>query len=155
MKLGKMLYLAMVICLHQCWIAWAAISWDLQDSQVYPLSYRNPDLSKNIFSHSVLFYSNGDVFATAEGYIQNQQLIYSNDSIADIAIFMRFSSNTGLVMWAKGLDIKQTLTNYKFNDLQITQNQVAWMIFTEGLIQYILRVDQNGQILQIICFGKI
>ena len=103
----------------------------------------------------MLFYSNGDVFATAEGYIQNQQLIYSNDSIADIAIFMRFSSNTGLVMWAKGLDIKQTLTNYKFNDLQITQNQVAWMIFTEGLIQYILRVDQNGQILQIICFGKI
>ena len=66
---------------------------------------------------------------------------------------MRINSKTGYVKWAKSFYVKLIVGAQTFNSFQITSDKTSWFLHFMSSVSFIYRVDENGNILQIIWFG--
>ena len=67
---------------------------------------------------------------------------------------MRVNSTTGFVKWTKSFYFRNAPINYQnIASLEITDDQIAWFLLINTGAPNVYRLNENGAILQIICFG--
>ena len=69
---------------------------------------------------------------------------------------MRVNSTTGFVKWTKSFYFRNaTINNQNICCLEISDDQTAWFLLVNTRIPSVYRLNENGTILQIICFGPL
>ena len=69
---------------------------------------------------------------------------------------MRVNSTTGFVKWTKAFYFHNAPNNdQNIVSLEITDDQTAWFLLTNTKVPNVYRLNENGTILQIICFGPL
>ena len=68
---------------------------------------------------------------------------------------MRVNSHTGFEKWTKAFYVKKITSLGDYLSIEITSNQVAWILFSSSGVYHVYRMSGNGTILQTILFGSI
>ena len=68
---------------------------------------------------------------------------------------MRVNSTTGFVEWTKSFYFHNATNNQNIISIDITDDQTAWFLLTNTGVPNVYRINENGLILQIICFGPL
>ena len=80
----------------------------------------------------------------------------SSSNNASVPFAMRINSTTGFVKWTKAFYFHNAPTNNQnINSLDITDDQTAWFLLVNAGVPNVYRLNNNGTILQIICFGPL
>ena len=83
----------------------------------------------------------------------NETFTRSLNKIYNVMFVSRLNSSTGEVKWSKAFHVKPTANSIFVNyQLLISEAQIIWFIYYQDLIRFIPRIDQDGNILQIIAF---
>ena len=131
----------------------ASSDWSNQTD--FPLTYRNTDPTKSSYALYLDAYPDLDFFIIGNQELYDASFVNSNGSVTSVSFAMRARSDTGEVKWVKAVDIKEIYTDYEYFATKVTNDQVAWINLIEHRISFIFRIDENGNILQVISFGSM
>ena len=99
------------------------------------------------------FFENGDIWMLGKSALYNETFTRSLDKIYNVMFLSRLSSSTGEIKWNKAFHVKPAANSSFINyQLLISESQIIWFIYYQDLVRFIPRVDQDGNILQIIAF---
>ena len=65
----------------------------------------------------------------------------------------RLNSTTGEVKWAKAFHVNESSSSFLNYEMYISEAQIIWFTYYENMTRFIPRIDQEGNILQIIWSG--
>ena len=130
-----------------------ALDCNLTDSEVYPLSYQNVDRNGTSLYLNSISYGNGDLWLLGQTSLYNETFTQYSNNIAQVMFIARLNSTTGEVKWAKAFHVNESSTTFLNYEMYISEAQVVWFIYYENMTRFIPRVDQDGNILQIIWSG--
>ena len=85
--------------------------------------------------------------------LYNETFTRSLNNISNVMFMSRLNSTTGEVKWSKAFNVKATSNSSFINyQLLISDAQIIWFIYYQDMVRFIPRIDQEGNILQIIAF---
>ena len=83
----------------------------------------------------------------------NETFTRSLNNVSNVMFMSRLNSSTGEVKWSKAFNVKSSANSSFINyQLLMSESQIIWFIYYQDLVRFIPRIDQDGNILQIIAF---